>query len=94
MARVQSRVIPANYSERRIIALENFMLSTHLRGKAALDAFNALQAEQNRRPVAPLIAPDPLGLKLQAYLKPINDEIRAMRGTEDYWKWHEVRKGS
>lgn len=93
MARTQSRVIPANYSERRIIALENFMLSTHLRNQPAMDAFNALQAEQNKRPTAPLIAPDPLGLKLQAYLKPIDDEIRVMRGTADYWKYHEVRKG-
>lgn len=93
MAQAQSRVIPANYAERRIIALENFMLSTHLRGPAALEAFNLLQAEQNKRPTAPLIAPDPLGLKLAAYLRPINEEIRIMRGNPDYWKYHDVRKG-
>lgn len=93
MARSMSPTVPSNYSERRIISLENFMLSTTLRGKAALAAFNQLQVEQNLRPTAPLIAPDPLGLKLQAYYRRINEEIRMMRGDANYWQHHEVRKG-
>jgi len=40
MSRTRANTVPANYSERRIISLENFMLSTNLRGKAALAAFN------------------------------------------------------
>jgi hypothetical protein len=38
--RFQAPTVAANHSERRIIALENFMLGTHLRGKEALIAFD------------------------------------------------------
>lgn len=93
MARTLSPTVPANYAERRIIELENFMLSTHLRGPSALAAFNALQDEKNRRPPAPLVTVDPLALKLKAFLRRIDDEITMMRGYPDYWKHHDVKKG-
>jgi hypothetical protein len=86
-------VIPANYSERRIIALENFILSTNLRGAAALAAFNEKQSEQERKGPPPLVASDPEGLKLQRFYSNIDKEIEAMRGSPDYWKWHEPRRG-
>lgn len=93
MARSLSPTVPSNFSERRIIALENYMLSTHLRGAAALDAFNILQMEIGRRPATPLVPHDPLGLRLASYYRMIDTEIAMMRGNKDYWKWHEVRKG-
>lgn len=93
MRRMQAPTVPANYSERRIIALENFMLHTHLRGEAALAAFNYEQAELAAKSIAPLIEPDPKGLKLKAFFGRINSEIAHMRGSPDYWKWHNVRRG-
>jgi len=85
--------VPANYSERRILSLENFMLHSTLRGKAALVAFNAQQTEQERSGPPPLIVPDLGGVRLQRFYANIDKEIKAMRGSPDYWKWHEPRRG-
>ena len=92
--RSMAPVVPANYSERRIIALETFMLTTHLRGPAALAAFEAQQRELSRRDPEPLVRPDPGGKRLRAFIGRINHEITVMRGHPDYWHWHSVRKGS
>jgi len=93
LRRNMSPVVPANYSERRILSLENFMLQTPLRGKAALAAFNLQQAEQDRKGPPPLVVPDPNGVRLLRFYDNINREIAAMRGSPDYWKWHEPRRG-
>ena len=93
MARFLSPTVPANFWERRIIAIENFMLHTPLRGPAALEEFNRLQAEQARRLAPPLVPPDPYGRKLEEFFARIDDEVTKMRGTPRYWKYHQVRKG-
>jgi len=93
MAKSISPTVPANYSERRIIALENFMQGTHLRNKEALDEFNRLDREQNIRPAAPLVAHDPLGLKLHRFFHDIDSHIEKMRGNKDYWKYRTPRRG-
>lgn len=79
MSRTRIPTVPANYGERRIIALENFMLSTHLRGKAALAAFNDEQRRLDAMPLKPLIPLDPKGLKLAAYMSQLTHDIRDMR---------------
>jgi hypothetical protein len=93
MVRQLSPTVPANYSERRIIALENFMQGTHLRGKEALDEFNRQEIEQHKRPAAPLIAPDPGGYRLKQFYARIDETIEKMRGNADYWKYRTPRRG-
>jgi len=79
MSRTRVATVPANYSERRIIALENFMLSTPLRGKAALSAFNEEQRQLDSQPAKPLIPHDPKGLRLVAFMSRLTNDIRDMR---------------
>jgi len=84
--------VPANYSERRIIDLENFMQGTHLRGRIALEEFNRVERERSRRPPAPMVKPDPGGLGLKAFLRSSDEEIAKLRGRPDFWKHHEPGK--
>ena len=79
MSRTRANTVPANYSERRIIALENFMLSTNLRGKAALAAFNRAQRDADTLPVKPLVPADPEGLKLAAFMARLTNDIQDCR---------------
>jgi hypothetical protein len=44
LRRFNAPSVAANHSERRIIALENFMLGTNLRGKEALAEFERQEA--------------------------------------------------
>ena len=79
MSRTRANTVPANYSERRIISLENFMLSTNLRGKAALAAFNRAERDANAVPAKPLVPADPQGLKLAAFMARLTNDIRDCR---------------
>jgi hypothetical protein len=77
--RTRVPVIPANGHERRIIALENFMLSTPLRGVLALAAFNEHQRIEDAKPPKPLVPPDPGGRMLRKFLADLLADIHAMR---------------